>query len=282
MSQLTFNNCFIESGSGTNYAFANCCCTFNCSFINNQENELGQVVAIDVDDIAFGWQLGNFGLNNSTITVGGNPVSAPFVLGANESLDFSIEFCPGEVGVSDNWVFELTLDGTTVQIVSADFESIDLSNIGSQTTIDFGNVLLNSTETVQFSITNPSICCSSFYVVGSNCTDFIIEPNWEIERPQEICTNQSAEISLSWTPLTLETMNCQFTIGEICSGLELIVNVTGTAVETLPASPVSQKNKVDQTTRVEACSPRTVNNRCQTARTIQSAIRSNARRFGKR
>lgn len=239
--QLTFNNCFIQSGSGTNYAFANCCCTFNCSFTNDQENELGQVVQIDVDDIAFGWQLGNFGLNNSTITVGGNPVSAPFVLGPNETLDFAIEFCSGEFGVSDVWTFELTLDGTTVQIVSGDFEAINLSGISSPSTINFGTILVNSTETVELTITNPSICCD-FFSLTTDCPDLIIDP----ERPFELCTSDSGKFYLSWTPTTIGPINCNVTLIENCSGLELTIPVLGNAVETLPSggNDVSGKRTV--------------------------------------
>jgi hypothetical protein len=277
LMELTFSNCFIKTGEGTNYAFENCCCSFNCQFTNNQENPSGFVVPVEITDFSFGWQNSQFSINNFFITVGGNPVSFPYTLGANEVLDVVIEFCANDAGNTDNWVFELLLNGTDVQIESGDFESIDLSNIATPLAVNFGTILVNSTETVEVQITNPSICCDIFNI-STDCPDVIIDP----ERPQELCTNNISTIYLSWSPTTLGSISCNLTISNDCSGLELIIPVSGNAVDTLPVSTTPQKNKVDQTTRVEACSPRTVNNRCTTARTMQSAIRTTARRFGKR
>jgi hypothetical protein len=90
---------------------------------------------------------------------------------------------------------------------------------------------------------------------------------------------QQIMVIFSPTELGLATQNLTISINECNS---IIVPLSGNGVEAPPPSTSPQKNKVDQTTRVEACSPRTANNRCQTARTMQSAIRTNARRFGKR
>lgn len=163
------------------------------------------------------------------------------------------------------------------QKISFDFQSIDLSTSVSPTSFAFGNTVVNSTKTLGFQIQNPALCCQVFNI-STDCPDVIITPT-----SVYLCTGEKdSSLKIDWTPLAVGPLSCIVTVSNDCQTYDF--PVTGNAIN--PPSGggerVEQKNKVDQTTRVEACSPRSANNRCQTAQTLKSAIRTNARRFGKR
>jgi len=165
-----------------------------------------------------------------------------------------------------------------ITVFNFDFEAIDLTTSIDVTSIDFGTVNVNSVNQFQIGINNPTTCCYN-YLFTTDCSDTIISP----EETRKMCIGDTEVITFTWIPTTVGTLECSLTF-IVPMGQELILPVTGTAVEPPPSSGGrnEQKNKVDQTTRVEACSPRTANNRCQTAQSMQNAIRTNARRFGKR
>lgn len=229
--ELTFSNCFAPSGEAINYVYTNCCYQLSCSFVNNQTNEAGAVVSQTIDDFSFFFQNNFFVLNGATITVNGNPISFPYLISANDTLDVVIDFCARQIRDVDTFFFELTLNGgTEFQVVPGDFESIFLGGIASPSTIDFGSIVINTTESVELQITNPSLFESTF-TVSTDCPEVLLD----FKEPFGIGPNDIGLIVLEWSPTSIGPINCNVTIIEDCSGLELTIPVVGNAVETLPS-----------------------------------------------
>ena len=240
--ELTFSNCFAPSGDVVNFVYANCCYQLSCSFVNNQTNESGAVVSQTIDDFSFYFQDGIFSLNSATITVNGNPISFPYLISANDTMDVLIDFCTGEIAEMDALFFELTLNGgTEFQVESGDFKAIGLSDIASPSTINFGSIVVNTTESVELQITNPSLFESTF-TVSTDCPEVLLD----FREPFTVLPNDSGYIGLEWSPTALGPINCTITIIEDCSGLELTIPVVGNAVESLPTggNDVSGKKTV--------------------------------------
>ena len=267
---LTIDNCLIPQGSGTNKMYGGgCCCTISCIVTNSSEG------SVDVTQLDGNFTNALFFPSPITINTLPNPPS--FNLDPGDSFTMSFEICSGSVGDTDELVIDITVDGSTIETFVFDFEAIDLSTSIDVSSIDFGTVNVNSVNQFQVQVNNPTTCCYNYYFT-TDCTDVIIDPS----TTPKTCFEETQVITITWNPTSAGSINCILTFENAeCQTFD--IPITGTAVQP-PSSGggESQKNKVDQTTRVEACSPRTVNNRCQTARTMQDAIKSTARRLGKR
>ena len=142
----------------------------------------------------------------------------------------------------------------------------------------FGNVIIGQTGTLAISLQNPTICCYE-YAITTSCPETVITPDLS----NLLCTGGKQSIVADFTPTIVGNINCEVFVSVGCQTLSIPVTGTGkNPPEPSSGTSNGQKNKVDQTTPVQACSPRTANNRCQTAKTMQSAIKANAKRFGKR
>lgn len=270
---LVIDNCLIPKGSGINKTYDKSCCSLNCTFTNETSS------AISLDLIFCTFQNAQFTVISETYFYQGVQITTfPFVIPPNESIQTAVDYCAGTTGTTDTLMIYTEQNGGEVELYFFDFQAIDLTTSIDETSIDFGTVDVNSVNQFQITINNPTTCCYKYFFT-TDCFDTIIST----EQTQEMCFGDSEVITFTWTPTTAGSLNCNFSFS-IPMGEELILPVTGNAIN--PPSGggerVEQKNKVDQTTRVEACSPRSANNRCQTAQTMQSAIRTNARRFGKR
>jgi hypothetical protein len=268
---LVFDNCLAQQGSGTNFNYGNCCYTIDCLITNNNIRQ------VEITDLGVTFQSGNFSINSIELLYQGSPVSVPFFVDGNTSFQFVIDYCAPDAGLTDSLSVEFLVDRTNWESFVFDFEAIDLSTSIDVSSIDFGIVNVNSNNQFQVVVNNPTIGCYT-YGFDTDCADLTIDPN----PTPKTCFEQTAVATVNWNPTTIGVLNCVLQFGNDCQLLE--IPITGEAIQPPPSSGGrnDQKNKVDQITRVEACSPRTVNNRCQTAQSMQSAIRTNARRFGKR
>mgnify|MGYP006289805053 CR=1 FL=1 len=159
-----------------------------------------------------------------------------------------------------------------------DFNAIDMSTSVFPETIDFGNVAIGGSKTIYLTVYNPTAVCYQ-YMLETDCPDIVVSPTLT----DLLCSQESQnQIAVTFSPTTEDVLSCGTIIGTDCISYYNVVSGKGVIPSPASNTQNGQKNKVDQTTRVENCSPRTVNNQCSTARTMQSAIRSNARRFGKR
>jgi len=267
---LSFSNCLTQQGSGVNYMYGDCCCDLQCTVTTD--------TAVDIEDITSFFTMESFYFGSTPKAyINGNPQTFPFSLDANDSFTLEMTVCAATAGNSDNLTIDFLMGGAGSQQFDFDFEAIDLSTSVTPSSFAFGNTVVGSTKTLGFQIENPALCCQTFNI-STSCPDIVITPT-----SVDLCTgDKDSTLKLDWTPTVLGAISCTITVSNDCQTYDF--PVTGNAIN--PPSGggerVEQKNKVDQTTRVEACSPRTVNNRCNTARTLQSAIKTNARRFGKR
>ena len=267
---LSFSNCLTQQGSGTNYMYGDCCCDLQCTVTTD--------TAVDIEDITSFFTMESFYFGSTPKAyINGNPQTFPFSLDANDSFTLEMTVCAATAGNSDNLTIDFLMGGAGSQQFDFDFEAIDLSTSVTPTSFNFGNMVIGSTKTLGFQIQNLGLCCQTFNI-STSCVDVIVTPT-----SVSLCTGEKdSTLKLDWTTSEVGSISCTITVSNDCQTYDF--PVTGNAIN--PPSgggtTAAQKNKVDQTTRVEVCSPRTANNRCQTAQTLKSAIRTNARRFGKR
>lgn len=256
--------------SSTNYTMiSDCCCTLNCFLMTDslEPESLLNLSFISSDFIV------------SNVLIDGNPPSFPYLIGNISGATLSFQICPPNDIV--NGSLDIVIDGDGY----SDTQTINIKTIlndyASVTSIDFGTVAIGQNTLYTF-IWNPStdylMCCRNFSLGGLSAPftfDSIYPTNFQL------CDVANQSTTVIFAPTSVGTFNDTITVQiDECNSFQ--IPVTGKAIEPIDGASNGQKNKVDQTTRVEACSPRTANNRCQTARTMQTAIRTNARRFGKR
>lgn len=257
-------NCL--SQRDTNKIITDCCCLMNCDLTNTYS------FAIRILDLAM--SAGDFSISN--IFIDGNPLSYPIDIGSGASVVLSFSLCAPSTEEIGQLAVDIEVQGIGTDSYTWDLESIAPSSFISPTSLNFGNVAVGNGSFLYINVPDTLLCCNDFYV--STLTSPFAHADGVSICPQS--GPQQIMVSFSPTETGLATQDLTISINECNS---IVIPLTGNGIEPPSGGNTPpQKNKVDQTTRVEACSPRTVNNRCQTARTIQSAIRSNARRFGKR
>jgi hypothetical protein len=269
---LSFSNCLTQQGSGVNQMYGDCCCDIQCTVTTD--------IPALITDIVGSWEVNSFFFANSPKAyINGVLQTYPFFLPPNESFSLEMEICAAAAGNSDILKIEIFEGGSLLDAPKFDFESIDLSTSVSPTSFSFGNTVIGSTKTLGFQIQNPTTWCCYGYTITTSCAELVITPDVS----NTLCPGENqSNFNLDWTPTDVGVLDCTITVTTDCQTYDF--PVTGNAINppsgggTTPA----KKNKVDQTTRVEACSPRTVNNRCNTARTMQNAIRQTARRIGRK
>ena len=267
---IILDNCIEENRPGNPHKFiTDCCCVINCNLINNDD------FRVTIDNLFF--SSTDFVVSN--IFVDGNPIFFPFNLEAFQTatLDFTICAPSTELVETISLIIQSSINAsnptTTTFVYSC--ESILLSSFISPTSLNFGNVAVGNGSSLYINIPDKLLCCNDFFASELN-------PPFSNNGSVRVCPGDgSQQIAVFFSPTQLgsATENLGVSINE-CNFI--LIPISGNGIEAPSGTATSQKNKVDQTTRVEACSPRTVNNRCNTARTIQNAIKTNARRFGKR
>lgn len=265
---LVIDNCLIQQGSGVNEMYEYCCCTFQC-FVTNT----GDLTTITGDLVQFS---GPFIVKN--IQINGNPPSYPFSLDKNASFSFEFQVCADiESGNSDSLIIRFYDTTGTAGTFYFDFTSINLSTSIDVASLEINNIPIGSSGIAPITIYNPTACCYN-YDITTDCDD--VQPN--ISPTPKLCNGDSQIVNIVYTPTVVGGVFCSLTLSNDCGSWNIPVTLSAIPGPTPQGTSNGQKNKVDQTTPVANCSPRTANNRCQTARTMQSAIRTNARRFGKR
>jgi hypothetical protein len=225
---------------------------------------------ITILDLAFS---STFGVGN--IFIDGSPLSLPLNLDPFQDVTLDYVVCAPSTESIDTVTLTILDNVTGITTFIYYFESIEPSSFISPISLSFGNVAIGNSSSLYINVPDTLLCCNDFFV------STLTAPFSDIGGVTVCPGGGSQQIMVSFTPSTLgaATQDLTISINECNS---IIVPLSGNGVEAPPPSTSPQKNKVDQTTRVEACSPRKANNRCQTAQAMQKAIRTNARRFGKR
>lgn len=266
---LVIDNCLIQQGSGTNEMYAGCCCDFRCYITNT-----GDAITLTGDTYGFMFEqfvIKNFAINGST-------PSYPIFIDKNQTIPLEFQICaPTDKSVTDNVYIRFYDTQGVAATYYFDFTSTDLSTSIDVASLEINNIPIGSSGIAPVTIYNPTACCYN-YDISTDCPE--VQPN--ISQTPELCNGDSQIVNIVYTPTVVGAMSCTLILANDCQSWN--IPITGSAMPgpTPQGTSNGQKNKVDQTTPVANCSPRTANNRCQTARTMQSAIRSNARRFGKR
>lgn len=260
---VTLSDCFSERG--TNKIIVDCCCQMNC-YLNN-----GYESSIRITDLAY--SAGDFPI--SDVLIDGNPISYPIDLDPGASVQFSFVLCAPSTAQLGDFAIDIEVQGIGTDSYSYPLEAVLTTDVISPTSLNFGNIAVGSGSTLYINVLDTLLCCNDFYV------STLTAPFADVGGVTVCPGGGSQQIMVIFSPTALGTITQNLTIS-INECNSLVIPLSGTGIEAPPPSTSPQKNKVDQTTRVEACSPRNANNRCQTAQSMQSAIRTNARRFGKR
>lgn len=251
----------------TNKIITDCCCVVSCELTNNSES-LARIL-----DLAM--SAGDFSISN--ILIDGNPLSYPINIDAGLFVTLSFSLCAPSTEQIGQLAVDIEVQGIGTESYAWDLEAIAPSSFLSPTSLNFGNVSIGNSSSLYINVPDTLLCCNDFYVSTLTAP---FSDNGGVT----VCPNDGGQqimVSFSPTVTGLATDDLTININE-CNSIVIPLSGNGIEPPSGGGSTTTQKNKVDQTTRVEACSPRTVNNRCQTARTIQNAIKTNARRFGKR
>lgn len=265
---LTFDACLFPQGSGTNEIYGDCCCSITCTITADSN--------VRIDDLVTFFSMESFSLVAAKFYIGNNVQALPLVINANESFDLEIQICASSAGNSDSLSLDFILGTGGSEQFEFDFSAIDLSTSIDVASIDFANVPIGSSANVAVTIYNPTLCCYN-YDLSVDCAEIQVDNT----STNKLCSTDSQIINVLYTPTVAGSISCTLALANECQSLSIPITASAIAPETSGSSN-GQKNKVDQTTPVTNCSPRTTNNRCNTSRTMQSAIRSNAKRFGKR
>jgi hypothetical protein len=219
---LTIDNCLIPQGSGTNQMYGGCCCSVVCQITNND------IRPVEITDLiaVFG---GNFAVQNTTLTYQGSEVIVPFFVDPNTSFQIGIDYCAGDVGLTDTLTIETFVDGTDVTIFNFDFEAVDLSESIDTASIDFGTVNVNTINPVNITITNPTVCCYN-YAISTDCPDVFVSPT----DTTKLCLDEFESVQIRWEPSTIGPISCNVYVNTECQ--EFVIPITGTAIEA-PAPP---------------------------------------------
>jgi hypothetical protein len=260
---VTLSDCF--STRVTNKLIIDCCCQMTCYLYNGYES------SVRIIDLAY--SAGDFPITG--VFIDGNPISYPIDISPNSSVEFVFTICAPSTAQLGDFAIDIEVQGIGIDSYSYALEAVLPTDVISPTSLNFGNVAVGNGSFLYINISDELLCCNDFFI--NNLTAPFSDTGGVTVCPES--GYQQIMVIFSPTELGTVTQDLTITINECNS---LVVPLSGTGIEAPPPSTSPQKNKVDQTTRVEACSPRTVNNRCQTARTMQNAIKSTARRLGKR
>ena len=248
-----------------NRIITNCCCLVNCKLTNTYES------TVRILDLAM--SAGNFPISN--ILIDGFPLYYPIEINPNTFRTLSFSLCAPSREEIGQLAVDIDVQGFGTESYSWDLKAIDPASFITPPSLNFGNVPIGNGVFLYIDIPSDFICCNDFYV--STLTSPFAHGDGVTVCPDS--GDQQIMVSFGPTELGEAIEYLTISINECNSH---VIRLEGIGVEPPPPSGTPQKNKVDQTTPVANCSPRTANNRCQTARTMQSAIRTNARRFGKR
>lgn len=259
---LEIDNCLIQQGSGTNEIYASCCCTFQC-FITNT----GDATTLIGDLYQFSFEqfiIKDFQIN-------GNPASYPFFFDKGSTISLEFQVCAAtDVSITDSLFIRFYDTTGTAATYLFDFISIDLSTSIDLSSIDFNSVPIGSSASVPVTIYNPTVCCYSYDII-SDCAE--VQP--DNSTTNKLCNTDSQIINIVYTPTVEGDIACTLTFANECQSLNIPITGSAIAPETNSSSN-GQKNKVDQTSVLPACSPRTINNQCNTGQAARGAIASRA------
>ena len=230
---LSFDNCLIPQGGDPNLMYGTCCCDVSCIVTTDS--------AVTIDAVDGFWTNDLFTIASLKIYIADVLQTLPLTLNANDSFELRFNICAGNVDDVDSLGIQFTFGDSTTEKFDFDFSAIDLSSTINVSAFNFGNVNIGSTKTLEFQLTNPTICCYE-YTISTNCGDMVIVP----ETSDLLCGgDKQSNFKIDWTPTATGDLNCSFFLMNECQSLEL--PATGRGVIPSPGgggNPVSGKRTV--------------------------------------
>jgi hypothetical protein len=254
---VTLSDCF--STRDTNKIIIDCCCQMTC-YLNNETE--GTIRIIDL-----AYSAGDLPITG--VFIDGNPISYPIDIGSNGSVEFIFTICAPSTAQLGDFAIDIEVQGFGTDSYNFPLEAVLPSDVITPSSLDFGNVAIGSSASLEINVADLLLCCNDFYVSA-------MQAPFSDTGGVAICPSYGDQtITVFFTPdsLGLFQDSCKITINE-CSAIA--IPVSGFGIEAPAGSSNGQKNKVDQTSTVAPCSPRTINNQCNTGQTARAAIASRA------
>jgi Abnormal spindle-like microcephaly-assoc'd, ASPM-SPD-2-Hydin len=155
----------------------------------------------------------------------------PFTLAPGQTQSYTAVFSPTATGpASGNIVFASTVSSVqplTVSLTGTGVASTQGTLSSSPTTLGFGNVTVNSTQSQTATITNTGAASVSVSAVGVTGTGFTLN---KVTTPFTIGVNQTAQLTVGFTPTATGSASGTLTITSNASNGTFAVPLTGTGV----------------------------------------------------
>lgn len=224
---ITLLNCLSETND--NAIIENCCCNYSCTILADKDSSI--IDRLDFN-VAVGWDVSN-------VLIDGNPVSVPFVIGANSSVELSFSIC-NRGGGAGSIVLDIRDIAMTSYVYDFPMIAVQLGSIVS-TAINFGDLAIGYSTTQYLSIEKSISCCANYDFSG-------LTTPFSIQTTQSICNGSGSmliPISFMPTSIGLFEQNLDITFNE-CATTTIIVS--GRGIEpTVSGNPVDgAKKKIAQ------------------------------------
>lgn len=235
---LTFDNCLIPQATGPNSMYGECCCDFECTVTTDE--------AVTIESLTNAWTNELFTISGGNkIYIGGVQQTFPVSLNIGDSFQIPFTICAGLVGDVDELTFDFGFS-TGSEKIYFDFDAIDLSTSVSPTTLNFGNVIIGQTGTLNLQIENPTACCYE-YALTTTCRETVITPDLS----NLLCSgDKQSGIKVDFTPTIVGSINCEVFVSVGCQTLS--IPVTGTGINP-PEPPSGGGNNVSGKRTVVDC-----------------------------
>jgi hypothetical protein len=157
----------------------------------------------------------------------------PFTLAPGKSQSYTAVFSPTATGTATGSIhFASTVSSVqplTVSLTGTGVSSTQGTLSSSPTTLSFGNVTLNSTNSLTVTITNSGAASVTVSAVSVSGTGFTLS---SVKTPITLAVKQSVQLTVNFAPTTSSSAQGTLTITSNASNKSLAVPLTGTSTGT--------------------------------------------------
>jgi hypothetical protein len=193
----------------------NCCCDFICTLTNDSASSIG-VVQLDFANLGGSYPITNVEIN-------GNPISLPFTINANDSVDLGFRICADISATIDDVTLEIKDSDSVVYNWTFPMDAMPLGNL-IPGFIDCGSINVGNSTTGTLTIPETIACCTEFSFSG-------LTTPFSIQASEIICNgNGSVDIPITFEPTTTGSFSQNLTVS-VNSCASVNVQVVGEGLE---------------------------------------------------
>jgi hypothetical protein len=169
--------------------------------------------ALDLDGILTSLDTGNGAL--TLININGAPVSFPYNIPVGGTFTFTLQVCSD--GSLTQIAFRTQFSTVQHNVENAYYyfaDNVTFESLFDTSSIDFGTVLPNFSQSQNIIVINSSIGTVSYDIDYSSCSDMVLT-----NASGAIPAGGSSVIGFTWTPISApQSFSCSFSVTEVASG----------------------------------------------------------------